>query len=193
MPSNTASLSIADWKVCLEADPHVLRVKPLLDENGMSKKSFVPEHVQAQGGGHLCPYELEVFIGGLAKKDRVVSGFTKNRKFLHTYFRRPGQRANHRLVATVFIRTCKNFQRLSDPEPSGATLSTAPLIPPPPPLLVTIAKFEGRNYGAEYLNFAKAQQIMARQAPKGCDPEGWAYGVLMDTGALGWYPPAYAK
>jgi hypothetical protein len=52
--------------------------------------------------------------------------------------------------------------------------------------------FYGIYYGEEYLNMGTGDLIERCQPPPEVDPEGWAYGRLVRTGKLGWYPGHFA-
>ena len=50
--------------------------------DGTTRKSEVAPDVVARGGGHLCPWEIYVFLGAEVKRCRMTTGFTKNGGFL---------------------------------------------------------------------------------------------------------------
>ena len=91
------------------ASEGVVTVQPVVNADGTSRKSGVPEAALARGGGHLCPYELYVYIGETANACRVTMGFTKNRKFLHTYYRTPPERVGESKARGVFEEACERF------------------------------------------------------------------------------------
>jgi len=57
-----SAVSIVTWRKCLEAQPGVVLVQPLLKADGSSRKFVVDLKVIESGGGHLCPHELYVFL-----------------------------------------------------------------------------------------------------------------------------------
>ena len=143
----------------------------------------------AAGGGHLCPWEVYVFVNGIYKKDRVTSGLNNNRGCVHTYFRQPGAPAAS-ATRRVFEEACANFIAMI---PLPATVAVAASSPPrsmalPPPLTAILA-FDGAEYGEGYLSFAMGEKLLPREPP--VPAEGWAYGSLAG-GAVGWFPPSYA-
>ena len=54
-------------------------------------------------------------------------------------------------------------------------------VPGPPPVHA-LARFEGLQIGAEYLEFVAGDLILIREPPPGIDAAGWAYGFLPRTG-----------
>ena len=54
-------------------------------------------------------------------------------------------------------------------------------VPGPPPVHA-LARFEGLQIGAEYLEFVAGDLILIREPPPGVDAAGWAYGFLPRTG-----------
>ena len=72
-----------------------------------------------------------------------------------------------------------------------AELPPKPKRPPPPPTLSTRAPFLGGEYGEEYLSFEANMEILPAAAPVGVEAEGWHFGILVSSGAKGWYPPTF--
>ena len=62
--------------------------------------------------------------------------------------------------------------------------------PAPPSALLVRAAFNGNVYGRDYLTLRVGDHVLPRQAP--ADPEGWVYGLVLETNVAGWYPPQYA-
>ena len=60
----------------------------------------------------------------------------------------------------------------------------------PAPRWEAIAAFDGIVYGAGYLSLWEGSRVAPLPAPS--DPEGWAFGALLD-GTRGWYPPSYVR
>ena len=63
--------------------------------------------------------------------------------------------------------------------------------PPPQPILTTIAAFDGDCWGGEYLKFEPNNHIIHRSAPSGVDPQGWSYGLHLESNLMGWFPETY--
>ena len=63
-------------------------------------------------------------------------------------------------------------------------------MPTPPPKLLVLADFDGRDYGAEYLVLAAGDLVLPMPVPSGVKGEGWMYG-RKPHGQPGWYPPEY--
>ena len=51
-----------------------------------------------------------------------------------------------------------------------------------------LAPFDGGPYGDGYLTLHTGLAVAS--APPPCDPEGWAFGALVN-GTCGWFPPTY--
>ena len=73
-------------------------------------------------------------------------------------------------------------------ERRAAELPPPPPQRPPPPLR-SLARFDGREYGPEYLTFEAGVDVIPALPP--VDAEGWEFGVVVATGARGWYPPQF--
>ena len=93
-------------------------------------------------------------------------------------------------LLTNFFET--ELQAPPPPPPPPPSPSPPPAPPPPPALPASpswsVAPFDGREYGAEYLVFdigVELQRLLI-------DPAGWAFGILPSSGAQGWYPAEYA-
>ena len=181
------------------------RVDPVLAADGTSLKSPVPASAVAAGFGHLCPYELWVFIEGTCKKDRVAAGFTKHRGFLHVYFRAPGSRAS-RYSAKVFAEACRRFDAMAVAAAQPPVMAAAAQ----PPVMAAAAQlpagavrcikaFAGDEWGDDYLRLSPGDVVLPLPPPE--DDYGWAYGRLegadnprrsgSSLGARGWYPATF--
>ena len=57
--------------------------------------------------------------------------------------------------------------------------------------LVTIAPFNGVEYGQEYLSFAAGEAIMAVEHPE--SGSGWSFGVLLTSQQTGWHPTEFVQ
>ena len=68
-----------------------------------------------------------------------------------------------------------------------------PAVLPGPPPVHALARFDGQQIGAEYLDCAAGDLILICEAPPGTNAAGWSYGHVPRTGATGWYPPTYAR
>ena len=180
MPSRMLDLGfdIEDWQRALELVPQVKSVQRVLHQDGSSRKSPVEESIVAAGGGHLCPWELYVYINGSFKKDRVASGFTRNRKFLHTYFREPGCRVSQSDAQDVFDKACDIMIAAMEQAGKGDRL-------------VSRAPFDGMDYGPEYLSFEKGEHITPIENLE--SGSGWSFGCLLTTQQTGWYPTEFAQ
>ena len=62
-----------------------------------------------------------------------------------------------------------------------------------PPPLTALADFDGTSFGPTYLVFNKGERIVRRAAPPDEDPAGWAFGGVLGSQCVGWYPPTYVK
>ena len=173
MPESARALTIEDWRACLLGCRDVVAVERVVHADGTSRKSA--------GGDHLSPYELYAYMGGMTKRQRITTGFTKHRGFLHTYCRTPPQHLAS-AMAEVFAEACRRFEKM-------AFARATPLPPKPPSVLVCLATFH--MDGDEYLAFEPGDAILPRPKPD-CDSAGWAYGILMSNGTAGWYPPSFA-
>ena len=172
-------LGIDEWQRALELVPEVTSVQRVVKRDGSSRKSQVEDAVVAAGGGHLCPWELYVFINGSYKKDRVASGFTKNRGFLHTYFREPGARVSASTAQAVFDEACANFTRVLE-HAESAQLN----------FLMARAAFDGTEYGPDYLCLQKGDRVAP--SPHAEEGNGWSFGRSLETQEEGWYPTKFA-
>ena len=170
---------IDEWQRALELVPEVTSVQRVVKRDGSSRKSHVEDAVVAAGGGHLCPWELYVFINGNYKKDRVASGFTKNRGFLHTYFREPGARVSASTAQAVFDEACANFTRVLE-HAESAQLN----------FLMARAAFDGTEYGPDYLCLQKGNRVAP--CPHAEEGNGWSFGRSLETQEEGWYPTKFA-
>ena len=179
MPSRMLDLGfgIEDWQRALELVPQVASVQKVVHKDGSSRKSHVEESVVAAGGGHFCPWELYVYINGSFKKDRVASGFTRNRKFLHTYFREPGARVSQSTAQDVFDKACANLMLAMEQAGNGTRL-------------VSRAAFDGTEYGQIYLTLQKGEQIIPIEHAE--EGGGWSFGRSVETQQIGWYPTEFA-
>ena len=75
----------------------------------------------------------------------------------------------------------------------AADVPPMPRRPPPLPVWRTLAPFNGAEYGNDYLIFNTDMEIMPAEAPVDVDAEGWHFGILVRSGARGWYPPAFVR
>jgi hypothetical protein len=139
---STTSVSIDAWQICLEVQPGVVDVQPLLHIDGSSRKSVVDPHVIKNGGGHLCPYELQVFIGERTKKARVTAGLTRHGGALHVYFRELSEKLDAKMVKKIFYGAASMLEegRMQSipppptrPVPIAAPTPIKPIEIPPPP------------------------------------------------------------
>ena len=88
------------------------------------------------------------------------------------------------------------FQLLNDfisAESLVANLPPKPKRSPPPPVWRTVAPFQGGEYGDGYLTFDVNMEILPAKAPVDVDAEGWHFGILVNSGVSGWYPPAFVQ
>ena len=115
-------VNIDAWQCSLESQPDVIHVQPLLNADGSSRKSVVEQDVILNGGGHLCPHELQVFIGERTKKARITAGLTRYGGQLHVYFREFSAKLDAKKVKGIFYEAAAMLEE-------GATRSP---IPPPP-------------------------------------------------------------
>ena len=190
--AEAARLTIEDWRTCLAQCDSVVAVEPLVHADGAPKKSPVPESAVAAGGGHLSPYELCVYVGSRTKAQRVTMGFTKNRGFLHTYFRTPPQRLGEKQAADVFREACKRFDAMAEaPQPRG--LPPAPSRPPPSPSPASKSLYAWDGPSADYLTLQVGDSIAAVFPPAGIAACGWAFGRNLRSGTVGWYPPDFVS
>ena len=65
-------------------------------------------------------------------------------------------------------------------------------IPGPPPHHAVVC-FDGKAYGTGYLTFNKDDLIMVLEPPPDISTEGWAYGSILNSGVVGWFPPSYVQ
>jgi hypothetical protein len=180
------------WRSALEATPGVMFLRPVVDAAGVSRKSKVAEAVVARGGGHMCPFEMYVFLGE-SKKLRLTTGLTRNRDFVHTYFRDAPQRVSREKARGIFNAACLIFRNMAANEAIRRSLS-APSSPPATAHLTTVLfDFEGNKWGGEYLSMGVGDLLSACEPPDAVDPQGWAYGRVLATGRAGWYPPTFAQ
>ena len=80
----SAATGLNGWTGALAEADGVVAVELMTRPDGSSTKS--------PGPGHLCTHEVEVYIGAVAKKNRVVSGLSQHGGVLHVYFRPAGAR-----------------------------------------------------------------------------------------------------
>ena len=188
-------LTIDDWRKCLLACGDVEAVDPVVQPDGTSRKSWVPESAVARGGGHLCPHELYVYIGGRFKANRVTMGFTKHGNFLHTYYRTPSQRIGETRAHEVFAAACKLFDTLAaaPEEPREADIPPMPRRPPPSAPQTKRCLMAWKDASPEYLELNVGDAIEDVPAPIGVDDCGWAFARNLTTEAEGWYPPDFVR
>lgn len=130
-------VSIEQWQRSLMLQPDVVSVQPLVID-GVSRKSVVAAEVAARGGGHLCPYEVYVFIDEECKRCRATSGLTVHGDVLHVYFRELPAKLSATKAAKVFHGAADVLERMMAEmvQPPAPLLLTDPdpaLVPPPPP------------------------------------------------------------
>ena len=180
MPSRMLDLGfdIEDWQRALELVPQVKSVQRVLHQDGSSRKSPVEESIVAAGGGHLCPWELYVYINGTFKKDRVASGFTRNRKFPHTYFREPGSRVSQSTAQDVSDKARDIMIAAMEQAGKGNRL-------------VSRAPSDGTDYGQEYLSIERGERITPIEHLESAS--GWSFACLLTTQQTGWHPADFAQ
>ena len=217
---SAACVSIGAWQRCVESKPDVVHVQPLLNADGSSRKSVVDPKVIQNGGGHMCPHELEVYIGKTTKKTRVVAGLTRRGGILHVYFREFSEKLHTKIVKELFYGAASMLEgdatRSSiPPAPTRQAPTPAPAkqtaIPPPParpvppvtdklitplphPLaydLTVECSFDATNFGQEYLSLQRGQKL--RLLPFAEDGEGWWYGEVAITDLRGWFLPSFVS
>ena len=92
---------------------------------------------------------------------------------------------NHKRCCPIFL----TFLQVGVAPPPAKRL---PAVLPGPPPVHALARFDGQQIGAEYLDCAAGDLILICEAPPGTDAAGWSYGHVPRTGATGWYPPTFA-
>ena len=196
LPNVAQSLTILDWEKARLAAPAVTSIRRVVTEDGKTRKSPVAAEVVQRGGGHLCPWEVYAFFGPEMRRNRITTGFTVHRGFLHVYHRKPPlglegaakaalDEASHVFIDVAKSKSGKSGKSVIPPMPQR----------PPPPLpspLVVRAAFAGSEYGVGYLVMDKGEHIILRSPPDGTAAEGWAYGLLLERNTFGWFPPSYA-
>jgi hypothetical protein len=137
----------------------------------------------ARGGGQLPPVELYVFLGD-SKKERLTSGLTAHRGFVHTYIREPPARVGGQRARVIFEEACLIFQSMAHEHrpPSSNTM-----------LLTVLADFNGADWGDAYLSLQKGDMLTVCEPEEPIDAQGWAYGRVLANGRTGWYPPTFAQ
>ena len=119
-------VGIKHWQECLIVQEEVVKVEPLLNAVGGSRKSEVDESVVRRGGGHLCPWELYAYIDGTTKACRMTTGMTDHGDGkLHVYCRQLPAALDATAARAVFFSAAKLL------EETAATLC-APAPPPKP-------------------------------------------------------------
>ena len=207
--SCSAAVSIGAWQRCLEAQRDVVHVQPLLNADGSSRKSIVDPKVIQNGGGHLCPHELEVYIGKTTKKARVTAGLTRHGGLLHVYFREYSGKLDIKNVKEIFFGAAVMLETqaiklpptipppptrpVPRPPPAAHKLITTQPLPPPLTTydLTVLGTFDGDNYGLAYLSLQYGQKL--RHLPPPEDGEGWWYGEVEGSRRCGWFPPTYVS
>ena len=160
-------VNIGIWQRALEATPGVMCVHPVVDAAGVSRKSKVAEEVVARGGGHFSAVELYVFLG-IRKKERLTSGLTTNRNFLHTYIREPPARVGGQRARAIFNETCSVFQSMAQ----GHVVADPPPPAVAPVLLTVLHDFNGAEWGHEYLSLQKGDMLTVCAPEEPIDAQG---------------------
>ena len=139
--------------------------------------------VQGAGGGHVTPWWIYAQLSPAAVSSSVVVfGETDH--------------AEVNAVPHLWIRGKEKwigdgFKLLRDFVSAERRAAELPPPPPqrPPPPLRSLARFDGQEYGPEYLTFEAGVDVIPALPP--VDAEGWEFGVVVATGARDWYPPQF--
>ena len=139
-------------------------------------------------------YELYVYFGDTIRtKNRATSGLTDNGGKFHVYFRDLPKEVRTDEAKLVFEGAASMLLRtlLEVLPPPAAALPSH--VPPPPPLAeaecVAISRFDGSEYGPEYVSLSVGDRCVPTQPPPSVDAGGWAYGRTVN--GVGWFPPKY--
>ncbi len=170
-------------------------MKPLVDADGTSRKSVVDPGAVARGGGHLCLWELHVFIGAVAERTMVTSGLTLHGGRPHVYVREFPEKLSAKDVRDIFENAANMLEDIAGappapPPPPPRQLSAA--VPPPPADdFVATHPSHGSTYGTECLKLEPGETI--RMLPPPEQAFGWSYGEMKDTRRRGWFPPKFVE
>ena len=139
-------------------------------------------------------YELYVYFGDtIRKKNRATSGLTDNGGKLHVYFRDLPKEVRTDEAKLVFEGAASMLLRtlLEVLPPPAAALSSN--VPPPPPLpeleYVATWRFDGSEYGPEYVSLSVGDRCVPTQPLPSVDAGGCAYGRTIS--GIGWFPTNY--
>ena len=174
------SLTLDDWKKCLQECPGVCRVTEKVNKDGTSTKS--------KGGHHHCDYELEVFFDDLSDRYFATMGLTMHGGALHTYCRESKKELGNR-AAKAFRTACQKLDILVETstrrghhpqrpppraEPSAPSSSSTAKPPPPdaklPTGITSISRSTQAASRAESPSASSATVIMPRESDSDAHP-----------------------
>ena len=108
----------------------------------------------------------------------MASGFTRNRKFSHTYFREPGSRVSQSTAQDVSDKARDIMIAAMEQAGKGNRL-------------VSRAPSDGTDYGQEYLSFERGERITPIEHLESAS--GWSFACLLTTQQTGWHPADFAQ
>ena len=137
--------------------------------------------VQGAGGGHVTSWWIYAQLSPAAVSSSVVVfGETDHAEV---------NAAPHLWIRGKEKWIGDGFKLLHDFVTAERRAAEFPPPQRPPPPLRSLARFDGQEYGPEYLTFEAGVDVIPALPP--VDAEGWEFGVVVATGARGWYPPQF--